>query len=90
MHAVSSDDEPPTNLKPEERFDPKEIRKRLRKQTGRKDKISIGETQKLKKRVKKIIKKLRFEAFECEDYNRSSKNLVELQQLILRNKVIID
>lgn len=89
MHAVSSDDEPPTNLEPEERYDPKEIRKRLRKQT-RNNKNSTEKTIKMKKRVKKIIKKLRCEAFECDNYNKSSKSLVELHQLILQNKVNIN
>lgn len=87
MHAVSSDDEAPTDLQNHERFDPKKIRKRIRKQAKRGAKMNQFEAKRQKKRTKKIVKKLREEAFSCKDYNRSTKNLTELQQLIIKNKV---
>jgi hypothetical protein len=88
MHAVSSDDEAPTNLQNNQRFDPKQIRKRIRKQAKR-EKLRPNAAKRLKKRTRKIINKLREEAFGCKDYNRSSKNLIELQQLIIKNRVIL-
>ena len=64
MHAVSSDEEEPTNLLNTERFDPKLIRKRIRKQMKRNKKLSLDEYKYLKKRTKKIIRKIKSEAFE--------------------------
>lgn len=62
MHALSSDEEGPTDMDPALRFDPKEIKKRLSKFTPNLQQKS--EKRKLKKRVKKIIKKLKQEALQ--------------------------
>ena len=45
------------------------------------------EARNAKKRVKKIIKKLRREALDCQDYERGSHKLLEIQQLIEKERV---
>lgn len=87
MHAVSSDDEVPDTQDEATRFDPRIIRKRIKKQAKRYSSVQLEDPKRVSKRTKKIIKKLRREALDCDDYDRCPKRLIDLQQLIEKERV---
>lgn len=89
MGAFSSDEELDlADVDDSLKRDPKVIKQKIRKLTNVK---SQGiEKVHLKKRVKKIMKKIRHEALECDGFNKRGQNLASLHQLVVEQRVSID
>ena len=89
MNAVSSDEEGEgTNSNKGLKFKlSNKLARRLRSRESKKSKSNSIEMQHLRKRTKKILSKFKREAMLWEGYNKSSKNFIEVHQLMLEKKV---
>jgi len=88
MHAVSSDDEDdPLSESAALHSGMRSTSVKLSDLKKSRGKLDICQKKRLKKRVKKISKKIRMEALRADGYNRTSKDLLSLHNLLVDQKV---
>ena len=89
MDAISSDEEGPSSFTAPKSHRSNQLSKLLRNRENKKFRLDTVEKQNLKKRTRKIISKLKREAMLWEGYNKSTKNMIEIHQMIIDKKVRI-